>query len=247
MPCQFFISDLHLDLEARPGTVRLFERFLADVPDPGDAVFILGDLFELWVCDCDESPLAQRCKAALRACSDRGCKLYLQRGNRDFLLGSGDFLEVTGMRLLPETYVTEVAGQPTLLLHGDLLCTDDEEYQRWRRFAQHPLTIRTWQFIPLALQRRLGQRIRRKSQHAGTRKAAAITDVNPQTVIAFFEQHGVRRMIHGHTHRPARHEHPLPGGNTGLRYVLDEWHPDHASYLVDDGSSLQARPLPAVG
>jgi UDP-2,3-diacylglucosamine hydrolase len=137
MKKQWFISDLHLAIE-RPHTLILFEHFLGTRPKPGDRLFILGDLFDVWIGGDDDAVLADRVRAALRAASDRGVALFIQRGNRDLVMGRR-LMRECGAELLPDCFVTTVAGQPTLLMHGDLLCTDDVDYQKTRRRFRNPL------------------------------------------------------------------------------------------------------------
>ena len=236
MARQWFISDLHLAIE-RPHTLELFERFLAGHPQPGDRVFILGDLFDLWIGDDDDAELARRVRVALCAATERGVAIDLQRGNRDIMMGRR-LAEDCGARLLPDRYVTEVAGERTLLMHGDLLCSDDVDYQRMRRKLTNPLV--RWVLLRKSLRerRRIANDIRRRSGEQKALKAEDIMDVNPDTVARYLRRHRVARMIHGHTHRPALHQVTLPDGRHAERLVLPEWHADHATAWVDDGTSL---------
>ena len=245
MAKQWFISDLHLAIE-RPHTLRLFERFLRHYPQHGDRVFILGDLFDAWIGDDDDAALARRVRTALREASGRGIELRIQRGNRDFLMGRR-LMRDCGAQLLPDRFVTEVAGQPTLLMHGDLLCTDDVDYLKARRRFRNP--IFQWVMLrkPLEERRRIAAEYRRRSGEMTALKAADIMDVNDRTVARYLRKHRVRQLIHGHTHRPALHRHHLPDGGTATRVVLPEWHADHASAWVDDGDRLQQIPLVADG
>lgn len=238
MTRQWFISDLHLAIE-RPDTLALFERFLAERPHRGDRVFILGDLFDAWIGDDDDAELAQRVRRASRAASDRGVAILIQRGNRDFLMGRR-LMRDCGATLLPDLYVTGVAGQRTLLMHGDLLCTDDVDYQRARRRFRNPLF--QWFMLrkPLHERREIAAAYRRRSGELTARKPAGIMDVNQDTVARFLMRHRVRQLVHGHTHRPALHEHALSDGSTAKRLVLPEWHGRQATLWVDDGSALSA-------
>ena len=241
MARQWFISDLHLAIE-RPGTVELFERFLADDPVAGDRLFILGDLFDAWIGDDDDSALADRVRAALAGARARGVDLFIQRGNRDFLMGRR-LMRACGARLLPDCEIRDVAGRRTLLMHGDLLCTDDTDYMRARRRLRNP--VFQWLMLrkPLTERRRIADEYRRRSGEATALKPAAIMDVNPETVVRYLKRYGVDQLIHGHTHRPATHRHTLPDGTEATRIVLPEWHPDRASVWVDDGERLTAKPL----
>ncbi|MCB1803531.1 MAG: UDP-2,3-diacylglucosamine diphosphatase, partial [Gammaproteobacteria bacterium] len=183
-----------------------------------DILYILGDLFDVWVGDDDDTEPAPRVRAALHAASLRGVGIWIQRGNRDFLIGRR-LMRACGATLLPDCHVTEVAGRPTLLMHGDLLCTDDVDYQRARRYLRNPFL--QWLVMRLSLRRRrrIGSAIRSRSGAATAMKAADIMDVNTDTVLRYLDRYRVRQLIHGHTHRPATHLHPMPGGGTATRLV----------------------------
>jgi UDP-2,3-diacylglucosamine hydrolase len=241
MAKQWFISDLHLAIEREP-TLALFEQFLAREPASGDRVFILGDLFDAWIGDDDDAELAVRVRDAMRNATARGVRLFIQRGNRDFLIGRRLARE-TGARLLPDRYVTEVAGRPTLLMHGDLLCTDDVDYQRARRRFRNPLFQWIMLRKPLAERRRIAADYRRRSGELTAQKPAEIMDVNADTVLRQLRRHRVTQLIHGHTHRPASHEHRLSDGRVATRLVLPEWHGDEVLAWVDDGARLAPWPL----
>lgn len=236
MSRQWFISDLHLT-EERPQTVALFERFLIGYPQAGDRLYILGDLFDAWIGDDDDAALAQRIRGALRTTAARGVALFIQRGNRDFLMGKR-LMRACGAERLPDPALATVAGEPTLLMHGDLLCTDDTDYQKARRRLRNPLF--QWLMLRKSLEsrRRIAAEYRRRSGEKTAVTPAEIMDVNPDTVTDYLMRYGVHRLIHGHTHRPATHEHRLPVGGTATRIVLPEWHADHATAWVADGSTL---------
>jgi len=234
---QWFISDLHL-ADERPDTIALFERFLAEYPQSGDRVFILGDLFDVWIGDDDDSDIANRIRNDLRDLTRRNVELLVQQGNRDFAMGRRLMRQVAA-RALPDTFVTDVAGEPTLLMHGDLLCTDDVEYQQARKRFRNP--IFQWLMLrkSLAARRRIADDIKRRSRERKALKPENIMDVNADTVIDYLQRHRVRQLIHGHTHRPARHTVRLPDGTDALRLVLPEWHADQAAAWVDDGKVLE--------
>lgn len=236
MTKQWFISDLHLAIE-RPHTLTLFEHFLSEFPDPGDRLFILGDLFDVWIGDDDDAELAKRVRTALRAASDRGVNLFIQRGNRDPVMGRR-LMRECGAKLLGDCFVTTVAGQQTLLMHGDLLCTDDVEYQKARRRFRNPFF--QWFMLrkPLQERRRIVAGYRRRSREVTALKPADIMDVNADTIVRYLDKYRVKQLIHGHTHRPARHEHRLPDGTVATRLVLPEWHEDHVTVWMDDGKTL---------
>ena len=238
---QWFISDLHLTL-GRPESLALFEQFLTEMPNDGDRVFILGDLFDAWIGDDDDAELARRVRAAIRGAVDRNVAVFVQRGNRDVLLGKR-FSRETGAMLLPDEFVTPVAGEPTLLVHGDQLCTDDVDYQKARRRFRNPLF--QWLILrkSLAARREIAATYRQRSRDAKAQKSEEIMDVNTDTVLRFLRRHRVGRMIHGHTHRPALHEHTLADGSAAIRLVLPEWHGRSVEVWFDDGDALQPRRL----
>jgi UDP-2,3-diacylglucosamine hydrolase len=211
----FFISDLHLD-PARPAITAALATFLDDHRGC-ERLFILGDLFEAWVGDDDDAPLAAEVAALLRRFTAGGASLAIMRGNRDFLLGEA-FCRAAGGQLLPDPTVIDLYGEPTLLLHGDSLCTADVQYQAFRKTARDPAWQADLLARPLAERRELAAQLRGMSREANSNKAEDIMDVTPAAVQAAMHEHGVRQMIHGHTHRPARHEEPA-----GLRWVLGDW------------------------
>lgn len=223
-----FVSDLHLAPE-RPGKLALFERLIERTAGRCDALYVLGDLFEYWVGDDDDGPPHPAVIAALAHFSAAGSPLYVMHGNRDFLLGER-FARETGARLLPDPTVIELYGEPTLLMHGDTLCTNDHDYQALRRQVRDPEWQRRALARPLAERRALARQMRDGSRDAIAGKAESIMDVDEATVREAFRRHGVRRMIHGHTHRPAVHEMPLDGGYV-RRIVLGDWY-ERDSVLV---------------
>ncbi|MCB1675347.1 MAG: UDP-2,3-diacylglucosamine diphosphatase, partial [Halioglobus sp.] len=198
-----FISDLHLDA-SRPGITRALDDFLRRNTEC-ERLYILGDLFEAWIGDDDDRPLVAAVAELLRRFTAAGPRLYLMQGNRDFLLGA-NFCRRVGAQLLPDPSLIDLYGTPTLLLHGDSLCTGDSQYQAFRRTARDP----AWQVELLArsLQERraLAAQLRGMSQQANSNKAQDIMDVAPQEVERVMRKYGVSQLIHGHTHRPARHD-----------------------------------------
>ena len=214
-----FISDLHLD-EARPQIVDLFVRFLRDAQQ-ADALYILGDLFESWIGDDDDAPLATRVAQELHALRSRGVPIYFMHGNRDFLLGT-DYAARAGMQLLADPAVVELDGERTLLTHGDTLCTDDIEYQKFRNLVRNPAWQAQFLAKPLAERRAFAAQARGESRKQTAMKTAEIMDVNQAAVESTMQDHGVRRLIHGHTHRPATHRFELDS-QTAERIVLGDW------------------------
>ena len=211
-----FISDLHLT-EERPETNERFISFLEETAPAASALYILGDFFEYWVGDDDlAEPFNAVIAGLLRKLS---IPLYFMHGNRDFLIGER-FCAATGARLLDDPTVTEVEGVRTLLMHGDTLCTDDLEYQAWRRKARDPAFQAAFLAKSLPERRAAVVQMREKSKEVVGGKPAQIMDVNDAAVRQALERHGVRRLIHGHTHRPGRHT--LEGGRE--RWVLPDWY-----------------------
>ena len=230
------LSDLHLP--NTPSPLRdSFARFLAGPAREAQTVIILGDLFEYWIGD-DVGQREYRPElAALRALSDSGVNVQFQHGNRDFIVGRR-FAAAAGMRILPDELCVDLAGVRTLLAHGDQFCTDDLAYQKWRRFSRRPLF--QWIYHRLPESQRL--RVAHKARSGGQTKPKDILDVNEQAIRAAFVRHGVERMIHGHTHRPAVHQYQVEG-RTVQRVVLADWRPDHIEYLVCSTDGLERRIL----
>jgi UDP-2,3-diacylglucosamine hydrolase len=221
MPTTLFISDLHLEDEA-PDRTRWLMDFLSGPALAAETVYILGDLFEFWIGDDALTTTAEEVASATSLLNDRGVACFFMHGNRDFLVGER-YASSAKLQLLPETCVVDLYGKPTLLLHGDTLCTDDVKYQAFRQQVRNP----DWQAAMLALsieQRlELAQQARSASlDHTGS-VAMDIMDVNPDAVSAAFREHNVTRMIHGHTHRPAQHTVDL-GGINAERFVLADWY-----------------------
>ncbi|MGE0385917.1 MAG: UDP-2,3-diacylglucosamine diphosphatase [Gammaproteobacteria bacterium] len=216
-----FISDLHLCAD-RPHKVTLFERLLAHLAGRCQALYVLGDLFEYWVGDDDDTPPNPGVVAAIAILVQAGTAVGVLHGNRDFLLGEG-FARATGATLLAETAVVELHGVPTLLMHGDLLCTRDLPYQQLRRTVQNPQWKAAALARPLAERRAIAAQMRDGSVEAKLAKAEEIMDVEPAAVGEALDRHGVRHLIHGHTHRPAVHEFQH-GAQRARRTVLGDWY-----------------------
>lgn len=222
------ISDLHLALE-RPEVTQAFFDFLHTRATQADSLYILGDLFEVWIGDDDPSPFTRDVITELKKLSDSGTKLYFQHGNRDFMIGKR-FATETGCVLLPDVYLADLSGIKAILLHGDTLCTKDEEYQKFRRIARS--FIFKWVMKTLSLSRRqkIASNWRSKSMAANSNKASNIMDVTPDEVEKLLLKHNVTTMIHGHTHRPARHTH-----KNGERIVLGDWHKTGWVVIAENG------------
>ncbi|MFO1205266.1 MAG: UDP-2,3-diacylglucosamine diphosphatase [Burkholderiales bacterium] len=217
-----FISDLHLCRE-RPEINALFFRFLRERVPGSDALYILGDLFEYWAGDDDlGDPLHAGIGDALRQTSDSGVPLYFMHGNRDFLVGD-KFARATGVALLRDPTVVDLYGTPTLLMHGDTLCTDDVKYQAFRAQVRDPAWQRDFLSKPLAVRKAIIENVREQSAREMKEKPPEIMDVNADTVVEAFLQSGCLRIIHGHTHRPAHHVHEVDGKSCE-RWVLTDWY-----------------------
>mgnify|MGYP001815786591 FL=1 len=221
MPCTLFISDLHLDAR-RPATTELFLRFLGGRALRAEALYILGDLFETWIGDDDDSPLAVTVCDALKTCTASGVPVYIMHGNRDFLLGRR-FTQRSGSWLLDDPSGIDLYGMPVLLTHGDLLCTEDTQYLDYRRQVRSPDWQRAVLARPLVERRRQAANMRDASYSAKQYKPEAIMDVSPDAVTGMMLQHGVQQLIHGHTHRPGIHEFEL-NGIAAKRMVLGDWY-----------------------
>ena len=236
-----FISDIHLS-QGRPDMTAALVRFLAEDAPGADALYVLGDLFEFWIGDDDPNPLHREVADAFLALSQQGVPLYFIHGNRDFLLGR-QFAKRAGMTLLGDPCVIELYGERVLLSHGDLLCTRDEGYQKFRRITQ--LKWLRWLFLRLPLSRRqaIAHKMRGQSQMENAHKSQIIMDVTPEAVDEMLRQHGCRLMIHGHTHRPAIHDVTLDG-RAARRIVLGDWF-EQGSVLVCSpaGQRLDTRAL----
>jgi len=216
-----FISDLHLD-GARPEVTQQFLDFLRAEARKADALYILGDLFELWIGDDDTDPEKRRIVAALADLTRSGVPCSILRGNRDFLLGER-FSRDSGCKLLEEGTVVDLYGQPAQLMHGDTLCTDDRSYQRLRRILHNRIV--QWAIRHLSLPRRnaLAAKIREGSKAHTTRTAPMIMDVNAEAVVSAFADRRISTLIHGHTHRPAIHSLEVAGRSV-KRIVLGDWY-----------------------
>ena len=243
-----FISDLHLDAE-RPAVTELFGAFMQGEARRADALYILGDLFEAWVGDDDPSSTGQQVADGLRRLADAGVPVYFVHGNRDFLVGQ-DYAGRAGMRILPDPAVVSLYGEPVLVMHGDLLCTDDHAYQAFRAQTRDPHWQAMFLAQPLAARQAFAAQARQASMSRqqdmidGDRASfEAVTDVNPQAVEATLARFGVATLVHGHTHRPAMHAVRI-GDREGRRIVLGDWYEQGSVLRVSPGHcDLQALPL----
>ena len=220
MSYTLFISDLHLD-PARPEHLEGLKKLLTEHAGKADALYVLGDLFEAWIGDDDDTPFNLDAIAAFRQFSDSGSKLYFMHGNRDFMLGN-DFAAACGGALLDEGTVVDLYGTAAILMHGDSLCTLDTAYQQFRTMARNPQWQQGMLAKPLEERRMIAQGMRMQSQGNNANKAENIMDVTPEEVVREMQDAGVKHLIHGHTHRPDVHDVDLPDG-IGKRWVLGDW------------------------
>ncbi|CAA6826931.1 MAG: UDP-2,3-diacylglucosamine diphosphatase (EC [uncultured Thiotrichaceae bacterium] len=237
----WFISDLHLDI-SRPAVTLQFLQLLKNLEESNtQSLYILGDLFEFWIGDdvLDHSlgkpfiPIVD----ALRSLTDSGCEIFFIHGNRDFILGEL-FSERTSIQMLPEHHIIDLYGEPVLIMHGDTLCTDDHQYQTFRAMSR----TAQWQeqLLSLGVPERIKQAIAMREESTKTTREQSdeILDVNQSAVEAVMLEYGVKRLIHGHTHRPAVHEFELESGQPMQRIVLGDWY-DQQSHLKYDSGGFE--------
>ena len=217
MQKNYFIADLHLS-ENRPHLLALFRQFMQEQAPEAEKLYILGDLFDFWIGDDEQSDLISEVQQLIRHLTEQGVPCYFQHGNRDFLIGK-KFAKACGLTLLPTYQVIDLYGTPTLLCHGDTLCVDDVKYQQYRKKVHQKW--RQWLFLhlPLKVRLKIAEKIRAKSRQDKQLKSTEIMDVNAAFVQQMFAQFHVTQMIHGHTHRQKHHEIP-PHFH---RIVLGDW------------------------
>ena len=231
MPHSLFISDLHLDAD-RPGGMAAFRHFVTTIAPESDALYILGDLFEYWAGDDDiRDPFHAQVISALRELSERDTKVCLLHGNRDLLMGQA-FADACSATLLDDPALLDLYGIPTLISHGDTLCTDDVEYQKFRAQVHDAEFQKDFLARPLAARKARIEELRRVSTIEKQHKDSAIMDVNDNAVAELLRNYHYPRLIHGHTHRPDRHEH-IVDGHRCERWVLGDWY-RHGSALRCD-------------
>lgn len=235
-----FISDLHLSEDA-PATLRAFQAFVAGPARKAEALYVLGDLFEYWAGDDDrDAPIARIVSDAFAGLAAAGVAVHFLAGNRDFLVGPA-FAAAAGMELMGDPAEVMLDGRRFVLSHGDALCTDDLAYQAYRKQVRDPAWLAGFLARPLAERKAFIAQLRQQSMAAKETKRAEIMDVNIGAVEALLRTHDHPTLIHGHTHRPARHLHPLDGHDCE-RWVLSDWD-DSAPYLEWDGRALSAHRL----
>ena len=226
-----FISDLHLSAD-HPHSMAEFQRFIASVAPRAEALYILGDLFEYWAGDDDlHDPFHARVIGALHGLAAHGTNVYLMHGTRDLLMGDA-LAQACHAKLLPDPTLLDLYGTPTLISHGDTLCTDDIEYQQFRAQVHDAAFQRNFLDQPLAERKAYIEMLRRESTSAKQGKDTAIMDVNDDAVAALLREYRYPRLIHGHTHRPNRHEHRVDG-HSCERWVLSDWDQQAAALRCD--------------
>lgn len=238
---RLFVADLHLH-DTRPDIIRAFVVLLQQKAPEFDELYLLGDIFEAWIGDDGAPEYLEPVYQALKQLADRGTRVLFQHGNRDFLFGTAA-AERLQIRLLPEIVRLESELGPLLILHGDQLCTDDQDYQQFRRMVRTPEWQQAFLNKPLAEREAIARHLRETSRAETANKADEITDVSPAAVQALMQQERVELIIHGHTHRPALHR--RQNGEQGARMVLGDW--DREGWYLEldpQGARLYAFPLP---
>ncbi|CAM4191397.1 UDP-2,3-diacylglucosamine diphosphatase [Vibrio neonatus] len=233
-----FISDLHLT-PSHAEMTEAFIRFMREDAPSADALYILGDLFEFWVGDDDDSPLNHTVISEIRRLVESGTPCFFTQGNRDFLVGKL-FQQKSGATLLGDETLIDLYGTPTVLLHGDTLCTDDVKYQKFRQKVHMKWLQWVYNHIPLRLRRKLVKKVQNNANDEKKTKSYDIMDVNQQAVTDAMQRHGAQLMIHGHTHRPNIHQ----LDDNKQRIVLGDWY-TQASILeiTAESTRLYNRPL----
>lgn len=221
MAKHLFISDLHLAPE-RPDIIQLFIQFMNNQAAQAESLYILGDLVEYWLGDDDNAEGLNEAFESMKKQADNGLKIYLMHGNRDFLMGE-QLAQKIGCKLIHEPYIAKLNNQPVLLMHGDILCTDDLRYQELRLMLRNPAWQQDFLSKPLAEREQMALALRKQSQEETQTKNSDIMDVNADAVCKAFIDNDVSLMIHGHTHRPAVHD--LEVNNKPVkRIVLGDWY-----------------------
>ncbi len=221
MPHTLFISDLHLGAD-QAHSFAAFRRFIATLAPQAEALYILGDLFEYWAGDDDlDDEFHAQVIAALCSLAAHGTKLYVLHGNRDLLMGDA-LARACHAKLLNDPTLLHLYGTTTLITHGDMLCTDDVEYQNFRAQVHEPEFQKNFLAQPLSARKAYIEQLRQHSMVAKQNKDSAIMDVNDDAVAALLREYHYPRLIHGHTHRPDRHEH-IVDGHRCERWVLGDW------------------------
>lgn len=243
LPHTLFISDLHLEKD-EPAITATFLDFLHTEAAKADALYILGDFFEVWIGDDDQTPFNQKITHALRQFTASGTPTYFMHGNRDFLIGRR-FAKATGVTLLQDPSIVTVYGKPLYLTHGDALCTYDIAHQKLRKKTTNKFYQRLALLMPLWFRRAMARKLREHSHHRGKTINADITDVSHEEVSYVMQQSGVTQMIHGHTHRPDVH-HITVNQQPAQRIVLGSWHNCGSALVFKDDGQFELTSFPHV-
>lgn len=234
-----FISDLHLTSQ-RQDITQAFVDFMTHDAPKAEALYILGDLFEFWIGDDDNSDLNQRVKSLIRSVVESGTRCYFVQGNRDFLVGK-KFAKETHATILDDETLIDLYGTPTILLHGDTLCTDDVKYLAFREKVHNPLIQFIFKRIPLHFRHKLVKKVQNEAGNEKKQKSLDIMDVNKEEVVRVFQKHDALQMIHGHTHRPDMHNIDL-NGKVAKRIVLGDWYNRSFVLKIDaNGSEISSK------
>ena len=236
---RYFISDLHLD-ESKPETTALFQTFIKQTIREnvnGTELYILGDLFESWIGDDYDNPFHNEIKLLLASMTNLGVNIFFLFGNRDFLIGD-TFLSETGIKLLDDPALLTINEKLVLVTHGDQMCLDDQDYQNFRAMVRNPEWQKEFLSFPISKRLKIAGEAKDASKQSKQEKVIEIMDVNDQAVEAIFNENQIDLMIHGHTHRPMKHEIVLDG-NAYYRYVLGDWTEDHAIIIDWSNDSPQ--------
>ena len=234
-PVTYFIADLHL-AQNRPDITACFLHFLKKEALKAQTLYILGDLFEAWIGDDDDSAYLTTIAKALTTLSSFGTNIYYIHGNRDFLLGKR-FAQMSAMTLLPEVDLIDLYGQEVVIMHGDTLCTRDIAYQKFRKKSRSWWWQTIVKSLPLFIRKKIAADYRKKSAAATATKSQDIMDVTPQEVVNCLENHQSQLLIHGHTHRPAIHE-LIANSKEAQRIVLGDWY-EQGAWLKVTPTSME--------
>jgi len=215
-----FISDLHLE-ESRPDITGAFLYFMDTIQEKAHTLYILGDFFEAWIGDDEDTALQLQVKARLKQYTAQGKRLFFMHGNRDFLIGEL-FCQQTGATLLPDPSIVDIKNHPVLLMHGDSLCTHDTSYMKFRNTIRNPAFLEPFLKRPIAERKVTAQQLRAMSQANNQEKSSEIMDVTPEEVPLNMEKYHSHTLIHGHTHRPKVHDLDV-AGVPSKRIVLGDW------------------------
>ena len=238
----YFIADLHL-AQNRPDITACFLRFLKYDAVHAQTLYILGDLFESWIGDDDDSSYLKTIAKALTTLSTFGTKIYYIHGNRDFLLGD-KFAKKSSMTLLPEVDFIDLYGQEVVIMHGDTLCTRDIAYQAFRKKSRSWWWQAMIKSLPLFIRKKIAADYRKKSAAATATKSQEIMDVTAEEVVNCLESYQSQLLIHGHTHRPAVHD-ITANGKKAKRIVLGDWY-EQGAWLKVTPESIELLNKPLV-